>query len=190
MELAAAQEFLFTVPEVELANWLVWRPGWPEWQPVAEIPELFKRKSTATVVASTPPAPIERIILATPLHFAHEVTSSHALNRPIERRRYQRHDMRVRVIVQTDELSLRTYSKEISLGGLFIEAPIPERMFCKQVRLYIAGPNGKNNLRFQVPLIQGRHPNFFGLESLDKEARRVFESWLNLHAPTMTFKVS
>lgn len=170
----AAREILAKVPRAELENWNAWQNGWPEWKPVEQCPELL--------IVVPPPMPIAKPVTPPPLP-APVATRTAAPEPPkaaelsSERRRFPRFDVRLRVIIRNEELTFRTFSCNISLSGISLERPVPERIFGRGCQIFIAGPTGEN-LRFSIHATSRNDLHFFSFEALTPPLAEKLEAWL------------
>ncbi len=73
-------------------------------------------------------------------------------NRENERRRTKRYRIRLRVIVESESVTFRTFSRDVSLGGIFLEKPLPDSLKHIPCTLIIGLVDGSENIRFSAAL--------------------------------------
>lgn len=83
--------------------------------------------SNALPAGKSPATAVEAI--STAQEAAPPTDSESTKNDYRDRRKYERYNVRLAVIIQNENLHFRTYTKNISLGGFALEAPVPSVFF-------------------------------------------------------------
>lgn len=96
-----------------------------------------------------------------------------------ERRKFKRHKSRFRIILVGAGKSLRTYSADISLGGMRLGIHAPKEMVNQVCRLFIARSESGENIELKCRIILGEKGNA-GLEfvSVATETQVQLEKWI------------
>ena len=97
----------------------------------------------------------------------------------LEKRNFERHDMRVQVTVMTGSRSFTTYSENLSKGGLLLERAIPATMRTESARVFLVTPKKDKVIELKGKItgnIQDQKRIAF-LEMEDKTAGEI-TSWI------------
>lgn len=94
------------------------------------------------------------------------------------KRKHQRFEMRLRVIIRNEQLTFRTFSKDISLGGISLENAVPEHLFETGCHIFIAGPDGNENLRFDLGPTSRNDLRYFSFSTLEQKFLQKLAGWL------------
>lgn len=96
-----------------------------------------------------------------------------------DRRKYPRFDIRYRVIVRNDNLTFRTFSKNISLGGVALEMPVPEALLGSECQIYVGNPRTGENIRFSGKLVSNRNDSqFFVFLKSSPDSLTKLQKWV------------
>ena len=96
----------------------------------------------------------------------------------VDRRKHKRYDIRFRVIIRNDGLTFRTFTKDISLGGVSLENPIPEAIFGQSCQIFIASLDLRENIRFNLGPTGRNDLRFFSFSNIDPKFREKLDEWL------------
>ena len=146
------------IPVGDRENWFAWRAGWKDWKPLTEVPELL---GTAAAPNTT----------------SQDYESLEAIS-PKNRRRHERHELRLRVIIRSAKVTFRTFTKDISLGGVQLENSIPEAIFGNACEIYIASLDHTQNIKFNLGPTARNDLSFFSFENIEPRFRDMLASWL------------
>lgn len=101
-----------------------------------------------------------------------------------ERRRYPRFDIRYRVIVRNDNLTFRTFSRNVSLGGVALEMAVPEALLGSECQIYVGNPKTGENIRFSGKLVANRSDSqYFVFLKSSPESLTKLQKWVESHVP-------
>lgn len=97
-----------------------------------------------------------------------------------ETRRHERHNLRLRVVILAGTRSFRSFSKNISKGGLFLEHVVPVELVGEKCRVIISSPDLKENIEFQARLAgDSQNPRALSFEGGNSEFMGRLEAWLS-----------
>lgn len=99
-----------------------------------------------------------------------------------DRRKYPRFEIRYRVIVRNDNLTFRTFSRNISLGGVALEMGVPEALLGSECQIYVGNPKTGENIRFSGKLVASRTDSkFFVFLKSSPESLTKLQKWVESH---------
>lgn len=99
-----------------------------------------------------------------------------------ERRKYPRFDIRYRVIVRNDNLTFRTFSRNVSLGGVALEMPVPEALLGSECQIYVGNPKTGENIRFSGKLVANRSDSqYFVFLKSSPDSLSKLQKWVESH---------
>lgn len=189
--------------EEDAALWNAWQETWEGWKPIADVPELkalLKKKVIAPPPkpsAAVPPPipkipPIPKMAAPAPAAVAAPKTGPQLpvmVGKPNDgKRKHERIEIRLRVIIRNAQMTFRTFSKDISLGGIALENAVPEHLFDAGCHIFIAGPDGHENLRFDLGATSRNDLRFFSFANLDERFMKKLGDWLEKHAKSKSSK--
>lgn len=70
-----------------------------------------------------------------------------------ERRAHERFDVRLQVVVVSEENAFRTFTRNISLGGLALEKPVPKKLTGSTCTIFISDPSSHRKISFSGAVI-------------------------------------
>jgi hypothetical protein len=105
-----------------------------------------------------------------------------------ERRRFPRHEVRFRVIIRNETLTFRTFTKDISLGGLSLENPVPEKFFDQKCQIFIGDPDGNENIRFTLQSAHRQDRRYFSFAGVDEKMSVKLGQWIKNQVDKATRK--
>lgn len=73
-----------------------------------------------------------------------------------DRRKYERHNVRLSVIIQSDNLMFRSFTKNISLGGIALETPVPSIFMGSECAMIVTEPVSGEKAHFTGRLLNHR----------------------------------
>jgi hypothetical protein len=106
-------------------------------------------------------------------------TSAEAEKRGQERRRFPRYQIRFRVIIRNEELTFRTFTKDISLGGLSLENPIPERLMESKCQIFIGDVDSQESIRFTLQPTERHDRRYFSFAGVEEAMVTKLNQWIN-----------
>lgn len=99
-----------------------------------------------------------------------------------DRRKHPRFDIRYRVIVRNDNLTFRTFSRNVSLGGLALEMPVPEALLGSECQIYVGNPKTGENIRFSGKLVANRTDSqYFVFLKSSPDSLSKLQKWVESH---------
>jgi hypothetical protein len=97
-----------------------------------------------------------------------------------DKRRYERVEVRLRVVVIAGTRSFRSFSRNISKGGLLLENEIPKDVMNQQCRVIISSSDLKENIEFEAKLSgDSKNPKALSFQKGNDVFISKLESWLN-----------
>lgn len=99
-----------------------------------------------------------------------------------KKRKFPRFEIRLRIIIRNAQMTFRTFSKDISLTGICLEHAIPEHLFESGCHIFIASPQGSENLRFELGPTSRNDLRYFSFSNLDDKLTQKLSDWLEKHA--------
>ena len=104
-----------------------------------------------------------------------------------ERRQHSRHDIKLQVVLISDQHAFRTFTRNASLGGLALEKPVPEALLGSNCTIFLSLPGSTHKISFTGTVIQEssqsstsrKRITFADMSGASKEA---LAQWLTEHA--------
>lgn len=94
-------------------------------------------------------------------------------------RKHERFELRFRVILRSRQITFRTFSKNISLGGIATEHPIPRDLINEDCTIYIANPSGEENIKFNIRFATERQDTkYFYFTEISPTAIAKLQKWI------------
>lgn len=180
------------------SDWVVWLPGWPAWAPLTENTELMHEISLLKELANQPPPPMTLPVHPPPPinrinnknEFINEtlqleknkkiVPIKTTFESLIEKRKHHRISARYRCIIRSTTLTFRTFTKDISLGGVALEDEIPMDLIGTHCMIYISSSKINKNLRFKIILTSRSITKYFTFKDADQKLLEELKVWLDL----------
>lgn len=162
-------------------DWVVWCADWKNWKNLTDVVELMAEINTLEQLNKQQLA-IEPKLVSQPPPMATEnqnhKTNSHETINWDEKRQFKRIEARFRCIIKSSSLTFRTFTKDISLGGVALEDTIPNELLGNECSIYITSTNNKKNLKFKIKVIPRPGAKFFSFESADQVFMTELNQWL------------
>lgn len=116
-------------------------------------------------------------------HFGNLEASPKARDPNIEQRKHSRHDMKFRVLVISGQKSFRTFSKNVSEGGMALEHSVPKELIGKECRVIIGSADLRENIEFKAQLVGDPH-NPRAVAFIEPQLRFSLKlaDWIKVHA--------
>lgn len=109
----------------------------------------------------------------------HPLVTNKNANSNSVRRKHPRIFARLRCIIKTETLTFRTFTQDISLGGVSLEDEIPQDLIGQKCHLYISSPKIKTNLKFKIALTERCVARFFSFQDAPDSVIEELSYWLN-----------
>lgn len=208
IEISQCAEVLSQITESELGNWFAWQKGWQNWKPVQEVPELMQLYKISEEPPPFPPPPpeeeppafvmenvsvtIQEPVVLHKIEIPEELkTSAQLSEKPTEPpaaavevkkedlRKHPRYNIRFKVIIENDIITFRSFTSNISLGGIALEHSIPEKMLSSDCKIYISDLDNSETIMFKIkPIRRGTDYKYFNFEGLDEYFTQKLDAWL------------
>ena len=180
-----ARAFISNLESSELEIWFAWKDEWPDWRPVNQIEGLTEMIYRALSVSPPPPpkGTGESSLPSNELQFRQTATDDGVavLASDFIVRDKKRYKKRMQITILSGSNIFRTYTKDISVGGMNLEENLPG-WAVGQFKVRIAKPNSKQQIELVCCLIEiepmsARHRlAILPFQSLDDE--KNLEIWI------------
>ncbi|MBL7545485.1 MAG: hypothetical protein JNL11_16825 [Bdellovibrionaceae bacterium] len=95
-------------------------------------------------------------------------------------RRYPRIKGRLRTIITNKSKAFMTFTKDISLGGIYVENTIPQDILNSEIEVYLSDPTGKKSILFRChPVGDMKNPCRFSFAKADERNLLKLSQWLD-----------
>lgn len=95
-------------------------------------------------------------------------------------RRYPRIKGRLRTIITNKSKAFMTFTKDISLGGIYVENLIPQDILNSEIEVYLSDPTGKKSILFRcLPVGDLKNPCRFSFAKADEKNIQKLSQWIN-----------
>ncbi len=159
-------------------SWYVWRSDFPDWKPILEVGEFAAALRTEEISQIKPPPTPQAPPPSSQKAEAGSVTSSVG-----EKRKFPRFFVRLRVVLRSENLTFRTFTKNLSLGGASLEHPIPQGLLKEHCQIYLADPETAQNIRFKARIIQElQDAKGIAFEDLAAADEKKIQMWIGRFA--------
>lgn len=156
-----AREFIASISSSEHALWYAWKEGLANWVPLKDCPELSLRM---------PPPP-----LFTPL----ETPSANSSQAGQERRKYPRHAVRLKIIVTSQTQTFRSFTQDISIGGLLLESKVPWSIAGSLCQIFITAAVSDESIEFRARVLSDpKNPFRIEFIAINIESQKKLDAWL------------
>ncbi len=96
-----------------------------------------------------------------------------------DRRRYPRYHARFRVIIKNENLTFRTFSMDVSLGGLALETAVPPGCVGSLCQILIGNSSSGENISFSAKMLNSRvESKYFSFVKSPQESLTKLQQWL------------
>lgn len=190
-------------------DWVVWLPGWPSWKPLNENQELLHEIKLLKKLAEEAPPPMSLPMAPPPppLEIVQAAEEKVQVNRKIwetrkpetvapvvetvatsdpnqnyaNKRKHKRIFVRFRCIIRSATVTFRTFTKDISLGGVALEDEIPMDLIGTECMIYITSPKANKNLKFKIALTGRSVAKYFSFQDVNADLLSELGQWLEEH---------
>lgn len=174
-------------------EFFLWTQGYAQWVPLAQVPEVFhfcqeaatKKRTKASFAppplpkASIPPLPSEDSVVETSSEKKTPTLPSKAKSLDSETRRFPRYQTRLRVILRSKEITFRTFTRNISAGGVALEHDVPSALLDQDCQMYLSDPQTQANIKFSARVVANRaESKYFIFTNLNENESKRFADWL------------
>lgn len=206
------ETFSFLKSHPHSKDFFCWKEGFEDWKLVGSVEELalayLPSEKTPKRAPPPPPTPIVTptptpIVLAPLEKPLEKQPEEPPLNLPLQsttatpesltpvkpetiHRKHERFDLRFRVILRSHQITFRTFSKNISLGGIATEHPIPRELIHESCTIYIANPNGEENIKFNIKFATERQDTkYFYFTEISPDSQNKLKKWIDAMSKTL-----
>lgn len=123
-------------------------------------------------VPKAKPEPEDEIKLEPPISFQERV----------EQRKNPRYRMRLKVLIRLNGLVFRTFSRDISLGGIAIENALPAAMHDQICVLYLQDEQTKVGMKMQIKMTSRPGSMFFSFHEAQASDLKTLQTILDTHS--------
>ena len=102
---------------------------------------------------------------------------------PADRRKHPRKDIRLQVVIISDVNAFRTFTRNVSLGGMALEKAVPAKLLGAECAIFLSKPGSTEKFTFNGVILAEpgaseapRHRISFG--ELSSESQTVLTEWL------------
>jgi hypothetical protein len=146
----------------------------PEVQPEPQPQQAEAKLHVIPEPTSSPIATHQPATVATPKNKAKSDSFAH-------KRKHERIFVRYRCIIRSTTLTFRTFTKDISLGGVALEDEIPQDLIGSECMIYITSPKANKNLKFKIALTSRSVAKYFSFQDVEPTLLEELEDWLEAH---------
>jgi len=202
--------FLTSIPEAELSQWQVARSDAPDqWMACLDLPALrlisfgfgiipaelglsevqlgWIEAQLRNKVKVPPAAPL---VIPSTSHSAPmppvqaPAAPVQVQNSWVERRKNPRMKLRLQVVLIQGKDAFRTFTRDISLGGMALEKAVPQKMIGSECTIFITDPRSNVKYPFEgrvLPEAPGSNSSKYRLmfAEMGSVSRKALEAWLN-----------
>lgn len=100
----------------------------------------------------------------------------------INKRKYPRFDIRLKVIISNKEKTFLSYTSNVSIGGVALEDNIPKEYFNQNAdtEIFISSPKKNEFLAFRCqPVGDDEDPKRFSFGEISEQSLAKFQDWIN-----------
>lgn len=178
--LEEVRAFLMAIEDKK--DWYLWTDRWSEWKPVLLLIDMLEPVERP-VEGKRPPLPkSSRLPKTTGAKIAQDPPEIEiAKDSEYVVRSSERHNRRLKVVVECDGRKFATHSVDISTGGVKLEGPVPDWLvgYCK---VQIINEITNEMVELTCSVVENQPPGqrvrlqFTGLRTA--KAKKQFEKWL------------
>ena len=166
-------KLLAELPRERWEQWYVWSPGMPAWVLVSNCPELWESLTRYFQVdrrklSVVPPAPPEKIWRSPPSQ----------PEKWEDRRRAKRYGLRLQVVIVAGKSTFKTFSRDISVGGILLEKKLPWSE--KACSVYISDPQTHEKIEFHSWIVGDvQNPFRIAFVATNDQFEAKLKTWLS-----------
>ncbi|MEI7974153.1 MAG: PilZ domain-containing protein [Bdellovibrio sp.] len=180
-------------------EFFLWFEGSPQWVPLVQVQEVFHfcqeaaTKKRAKLTLTPPPLPKSSMppLPGPASGSASQATSTASSEKKTptlpgkskspeaETRRFPRYQNRLRVILRSKEITFRTFTRNISAGGVALEHDVPSALLDQDCQMYLSDPQTQANIKFSARVVANRSESkYFLFTNLNENESKRFADWL------------
>lgn len=96
-------------------------------------------------------------------------------------RKHQRVIARFKCIIRSSSITFRTFTRDISLGGISLEDEIPSDLIGIECMVYIGSTKTNQNLKFKIALTERCVAKYFSFQDAEPKVVDELSHWLQEH---------
>tara|TARA_B110001454_G_C12723300_1_gene436343 strand:+ start:5544 stop:6653 length:1110 start_codon:yes stop_codon:yes gene_type:complete len=137
------------------------------------VPDMTITKELPVLEKTAPPQPVTLQTTTPDAAAANNASKKH-------NRRYPRIKGRLRTIITNKSKAFMTFTKDISLGGIWVENNIPQDILNSEIEVYVSDPTGKKSILFRChPVGDLKSPCRFSFAKADEKNLQKLSQWLD-----------
>ena len=95
------------------------------------------------------------------------------------RRNFERYDLAYRILIIRGQVSYRSYTDNISLGGMLLKNTVPDKLLGEVCNIYIGHPNRRENIELTARVIgKGEASRRVAFTEVDDDSKTLLEKWM------------
>jgi hypothetical protein len=171
VEFGAVVKYLTQYGPDVWAQFYVWRQGMAKWIPLVDCAELYAHLMTPPPI---PDVPLKLHSVPSPKSIPESGTNW------AERRVHPRFKIKMEIVLVVGSDTFRTYSSNISLGGVLLAKRAPWRfMGTHECRVFISSPDRKQRIEFRSRVIaDGKNPKRIAFQSPNEVFLEALRTWI------------
>ncbi len=175
-----------------LKSWWVWTPEWTEWTACEEVSEIKKSLSNTNPEPSFLPPPFPEDKTEQEINFITQISGFQMKTTgPYEeKRKYKRYSLRLKIIIRNQNLTFRSFSRDISLGGIALEHIVPEELLGSESQIYLSSLDGKDSILFNIHLTESKERIRFVFSNKEEIFAKKLEQWISSVEKTDRFQLA
>lgn len=96
-----------------------------------------------------------------------------------EQRKFERHEVRLKVIISNKEKTFLSYTVNVSIGGVMLEDKIPRDYFNSETEIFVSSPKKNEFVAFRcTPVGDDQEPKRFTFGQISKASLDKFQDWI------------
>lgn len=164
-------------------TWIVKQTESDRWQNLSDVPQIWNRihpiQSDATELPPQTATPQNVLKLPTPeVINAPQSQSVQGDQASKEHRKHQRHEMRLRVLIRYQNIVFRSFTRDISKGGMAIEHPLPEVLHGQMCSVQFQNVETGIGLKLSLKMIDRPGARFFTFSDLSEAEEKMLETFI------------
>jgi hypothetical protein len=97
----------------------------------------------------------------------------------VDRRKHVRHRAKLKAIIEMNGRTFRTFTKDVSLGGLLLQDVLPWPVTNEACKVYLASPDGKESIEFRSRIVVDlKNPKRIAFDDASAEFTGKLEAWI------------
>lgn len=202
IDLIQLQQLFSKINQSEIESWYIWYSALSQWSKVVDTPEIYSlyKQINEEIKEEPSPPPFEAPKVPPPPLFLKEEPQPELIvinsetyandkvilvqkndSQPEEKRKHQRFFKRFKVLIESSNHIYRSFTKDISIGGISLEHGLPEKMVNTECSVYITYVDNKDTIMIKAkPIIRAdKNYKFFSFNDLEDSYKKKLEEWLS-----------